>query len=364
MSIMLLGDFVSPSKIVRRNNKDVPFLSMSREEGLVIDKNNKTSGNTLETSKIASYGQLVLGLHMDEGSIWVQNTTKEGAVSRAYDVLDVNLKLVDPEYMNYALHTDECMQFYRGAGIGSTIRRSKVPWDSLKTMPIKVPSLEQQKESVDLIKRTESLRHDIQNALSIISIIEGSLFEENTKDSDPVLIENLAKLTFGKTPMTTSELQNDPFPYISGASDFGEVFTEGTKKVTSAERIVEGDSVLISVREPVGKVNITTEKCAIGRGIVGATPKSEITTSSYIYLALKKKERELDSIAYGIIKGIGPKEVKEIAIDCVEINKQRRITKLFQELEKIRVILKKMLISANGLYKKILQERFSCSEVA
>ena len=364
MPNMLLGDIVSPSKIIRRKGKDVPFLSMNRGEGLIVDINSKTSGDTLESSKIASYGQLVIGLHIDEGSIWVQNTIKEGAVSRAYDVLDVDLDMIDPEYMNYALHTEESIQFYKGASIGSTIRRSKVPWESLKTMPINVPNFKEQKTSIALVKKAESLRHSIQDALVKITAIEGSLFEEKTRESTPLLIENVANLTFGKTPTITSELHGNSLPYISGASDFGEVFTKGKKRVVSAERIVDADSILISVREPVGKVNIASEKCAIGRGIVGASSKKDLATSSYIYLALKKKEKELDSIAYGIIKGIGPKEVKEITVDYIPLNEQKIITNSFYELERLRAVLKNMLISTERLYQKILQERFSCSVVA
>lgn len=365
MSCVLLEDIVSLSKITRKGNKEVPFLSMSREEGFVVnDDKYNISGSTQESSKIAKYGQLVIGLHMDEGSIWVQNKVKEGAVSSAYDVLDVDLNVIDPNYMNYALHTSNCMQFYIGAGVGSTTRRCKVPWESLKTMPINVPSLKEQKESVDLIRRIESLKHEIQLSLKTINGVESGLFEEYVSKSSPVAIETIAELTFGKTPVSNTKSSTGVLTYISGASDFGEVFTEGNKKVDSAERIVDSDSVLISVRDPVGKVNITSEKCAIGRGVVGVTPKRDVATTSYVYLALKKKQNALNSVAYGIIKGIGPKEVKEITLDYVSINDQKKLSESFYEIERIRTVLQKMLFSVDVLYQKVLEERFGCSVVA
>ena len=363
MSIKLLGDLVSPSKITRKGDKDIPFLSMNREEGLIINDRQNTSSNTQESSKIARYGQLVIGLHMNEGSIWVQNTTKEGAVSPAYNVLDINLDVVDPTYMNYALHTNECMLFYCSAGVGSTVRRSKVPWESLKTMPLRVPSLEEQKMSVELIKIANTLKNEIKLALNKISGMESKLFDECVKESSSISIENVATLTFGKTPTSFSESSVNTLTYISGASDFGEVYTNGKKRTDSAERIVDPYSVLVSVRDPVGKVNISSEKCAIGRGVVGITPKKEIADINYLYLALKKKEDTLNSMAYGIIRGIGPKEVKGITLDYTNIEEQKRLSESFHELEKLRTILQNMLISADRLYQKILQERFGCSVV-
>lgn len=364
MSNMLLGDVVSPSKIIRKGNRDVPFLSMSREEGLIINDKNNSSRDTIESSKIARYGQLVIGLHMDEGSIWVQNTIKEGAVSSAYDVMNVDLDVINPIYMNYALHTKECMQFYGIAGVGNTIRRSKVPWKTLKTMPIRVPDIEEQEISVNLIGKIESLKRRTHLALTLINDAENGLFNERVKKSSSVLIEKIANLTFGKAPQFISKsTDNDLMTFISGTSDFGEVFTRGKKKAISAKKIVEPDSVLISVREPVGKVNITSERCAIGRGLVGMTPKKGIAVSDYVYLALKNKKEELDFKAHGIIKGIGPKEVKEISVGYIDMDEQKKLSKYFQELEKIRNILQNMLTSTDILYQKVLQERFGCSVV-
>ncbi len=364
MPNMLLGSIVSPTTITRRGNRDLPLLSMSKDKGLVINDIQNPSNNIQHTSKIVRYGQLVLGLHMDEGSIWVQNIIKEGTVSPAYDVLDVNLDVIDPAYMNYALHTNECMQFYSAAGVGSTTRRSKVPWESLKNMPLKVPDLKEQKASVDLIKYAEHIKQIIQQRLDTIGKIESGLFEEYVRGSDSIAIEKVADLTFGKTPLSHSDSSVRPLTYISGASDFGEVFTVGKKKVNSAERIVASNTVLISVRDPVGKVNITSQKCAIGRGVVGATAKDNMALPSYIYLALKKKQDVLNSLAYGIIKGIGPKEIKETTLDYIDISKQMILSESFYKLEKIRTILQKMILSTDTLYQKILHERFGCSVIA
>ena len=359
MSLMLLGDVVSLSKIERRGNRDVPYLSMSSESGLSVDNSTKVHArSTLESSKIVRYGQLVTGLHMDEGSIWVQKAVNEGAVSGAYEVLDIDTEKIDTDYLNYALHTTQSLQYFKETGVGSTSRRCKVPWTALKNMPVVIPSLDEQRKIVRLMNETSILAQTIRSAINIIDIAESSIFREFTVKADCKILEEIADLTFGKSYGGESVSTKGEMAFCSGASDFGEVYISTKKRTSKSDRAVEPDSVLISVRDPVGKTNITPEKCALGRGLVGATPKSGISDSHYLYLALSSKAAELESIAYGIIKCIGPKEIKRIALDYIDIQKQRELAKVFLKLEKIRSNLRGMLDASHKLEQKILQEKF------
>ena len=116
---------------------------------------------------------------------------------------------------------------------------------------------------------------------------------------------------------------------------------------------------MLTVRDPVGKVNITPGKCAIGRGLVGITPKRDVCESIFLFLSLKRVRTNLDSISYGVIKSIGPKEVKEIKIDYISIEKQKEISSIFDGLEGIRAVLKNMLNATMQLEQRALEEMFS-----
>ena len=360
----LLSDIVSPSKSIRRGNKPIPFLSMSSGSGLLLAEDSYDSGNSLESAKIVRYGQLVAGTHMDEGSIWVQNIIKEGAVSRVYDVFDVDSEKVYPEYLNYALHTDECLKFYRNFAIGSNLRRCKVPWTSLKSMPVRIPELEEQKTSVNLMRNANSLSMLIDAALSKINSAESSLFLKNTQNSSSKTINKIADLSFGRTPTSNRVISSKFIPFISGSSDFDIVFANSHKVVDSAEKIIEPNSVLVTVRDPVGEVNISPERCAIGRGIAGITPKKGVSNHCYLYLALNSKKAELRSIAHGVIKGISPKDLASIELPYVDIETQSSMAKAFERLESMRSILHSMSSSVDMLKRKILQTKFSVSVVA
>ena len=363
MPQVMLGDIVSPSVIKRKGNDDIPFLSMHKVNGLRPNLFSGEADSTAELSKVAKYGQLVTGLHMDEGSIWVQNVVPEGAVSAAYGVYDVDLSRVDPGYLNYALHTRQCIEFYSHSGVGNNMRRCKVPWETLKTMPIRLPSLEEQASSVRLMRSIERLWYKIFDACTNVNFAEHALLEESIKDPESKSIEDIATLTFGRSLPSDKGEGESWVPLCSGASDFGPVFIEPQKEICSPDRVVDPGTVLLSIRDPVGRVNITPEKCAIGRGVVGLTPKQGICETSFLYLSLSAMEGMLYSMAYGIIKSIGAKEVRNIRIDCIPMDQQKNLAVTFDKLEELRKVLENMLIRTVDLQMRVLEERFSVSVV-
>ena len=337
---------------------------MNKRNGLNPDLFSGEKDSTAELSKVAKYGQLVTGLHMDEGSIWVQNVVPEGAVSAAYGVYDVDLSRVDPCYLNYALHTPQCIEFYSNSGVGNNMRRCKVPWETLKIMPIRLPSLEEQASSVHLMRTIEGFWYKVFDACTNVTFAENALLTEYVKDPESRSIEDIASLTFGRSLPSVDGEGDTWIPLCSGASDFGAVFIEPQKKTCTPDRVVDPGTVLLSIRDPVGRVNITPEKCAIGRGVVGFTPKQGICETSFLYLSLSAMEGVLYSMAYGIIKSIGTKEVRNIRIDCIPMDQQKNLAVIFDKLEELRKVLENMLIRTVDLQMRVLEEKFSVSVVS
>ena len=68
---------------------------------------------------------------------------------------------------------------------------------------------------------------------------------------------------------------------------------------TSYTRIAEANSILFSVRAPVGRLNVTKNKIVIGRGLAAINQKDEC--QSYLYYLLKNKFFRDDIIGNGSI---------------------------------------------------------------
>ncbi len=75
-------------------------------------------------------------------------------------------------------------------------------------------------------------------------------------------------LTMGQSPPgDTYNDAGDGLPFYQGRTDFGFRFPTQRIFCNAPTRIAEIDDTLVSVRAPVGDVNMAIEKCCIGRGV-------------------------------------------------------------------------------------------------
>ena len=93
-------------------------------------------------------------------------------------------------------------------------------------------------------------------------------------------------LTMGQSPPgSTYNEVGDGLPFYQGRKDFG--FRYPTRRVycNAPTRVAKKDDTLVSVRAPVGDINMVEEKCCIGRGVAAIR---HITGSrSYTYYAMQ-----------------------------------------------------------------------------
>lgn len=90
------------------------------------------------------------------------------------------------------------------------------------------------------------------------------------------------RLTMGQSPpgSTYNEIGNG-VPFYQGRTDFG--FRYPTRRVycTSPTRFAEPGDTLVSVRAPVGDVNMAKERCAVGRGVAAIRHRGNSRSFTY-----------------------------------------------------------------------------------
>lgn len=98
-------------------------------------------------------------------------------------------------------------------------------------------------------------------------------------------IDEKFNLTMGQSPPgKTYNETGEGLPFFQGRKDFGFRFPSNRIFCSEPKRIAEYGDTLVSVRAPVGDVNMTTERCCIGRGVAGICHKSG--SRSYTYYAM------------------------------------------------------------------------------
>ena len=93
-------------------------------------------------------------------------------------------------------------------------------------------------------------------------------------------------LTMGQSPPgSTYNETGDGLPFYQGRKDFG--FRYPTRRVycNAPTRLAKKDDTLVSVRAPVGDINMAEETCCIGRGVAAIRHKTG--SRSYTYYAMQ-----------------------------------------------------------------------------
>lgn len=107
-------------------------------------------------------------------------------------------------------------------------------------------------------------------------------------------LEDIAEITMGQSPAGNSLNENrEGMMFYQGSSDFGFRFPSIRVFTTEPKRLAVANSVLFSVRAPVGDINVAKEECCIGRGV--ASIKSKYGHDSYLFYTMKSLHNLFDS---------------------------------------------------------------------
>ena len=120
---------------------------------------------------------------------------------------------------------------------------------------------------------------------------------------------DVAEITMGQSPESKYyNTDGDGLPFHQGVSDFGHRFVKHETYTKQATRIAEAGDILCSVRAPVGRLNFTRDKIAIGRGL--SAMRSRTGHQSLLFYQLDALFVEEDMIGGGaIFASVGKKEL-------------------------------------------------------
>ena len=93
--------------------------------------------------------------------------------------------------------------------------------------------------------------------------------------------------------------------------------------------------ILMSVRAPVGTVNITKEKCCIGRGLASITPIEDRALTRYLFTALQSIEKEISEMGVGsTFKAINKGHMSKIMVPHAKITDQQKFVNFVKQVDK------------------------------
>lgn len=222
-----------------------------------------------------------------------------------------------PLFVYYYMQTHRIKNIMINSMTGAT-GRQRVNNDVFNHLTVKIPSLSIQNRIAEILSRYDSLIENYQKQIKLLEESAQRLYKEwfvdlrfpgheNTKIVDGVpegwekkKLIDFTNIVMGQSPK--SEFYNNDkmgLPFHQGVGSFGSRFVVDNVYSSCFTKIAESNSILFSVRAPVGRINITNNKVAIGRGLASINHKRGF--QSFLYYLLKSFFFEENIIGNGAI---------------------------------------------------------------
>ena len=174
-------------------------------------------------------------------------------------------------------------------------------------------------------------------------------------------LEEICAINMGQSPdSSTYNEDGNGLPFFQGNADFGEIYPAVRMWCSEPTKIAREKDILISVRAPIGALNIANCECCIGRGLAALTVNEDICAQEYLWHVLSGKVDELNSKGTGsTFKAINKKTLSETEIPLPPIDEQRKIAavldkvsdliaKRHQQLDKLDEMVKARFVEMFG----------------
>ena len=207
-----------------------------------------------------------------------------------------NRALVEPYFLYSYIRSND---FYKQMSSNMTgSGQPTIPMKTIRTLKVPVPQMEIQKKIANII---QAINLKLRTNRAINENLEQqaqSLFIEmfDSKESNfwkQGVLSDIAEITMGQSPSGNSYNENGQGTvFFQGRAEFGFRFPTIRLFTSEPKRIAQKNDTLMSVRAPVGDLNVAHEECCIGRGL--AAIHSKDNHQSFVHYTMFSLQRELD----------------------------------------------------------------------
>lgn len=279
------------------------------KEGLVFEENQfitKEKDEALRKGKLKR-GDIVYTTRGTVGNAGYYNSNvpyENVRINSGMVILRANGEIVDARFLYQILKSEYYRPYFKQYCTGSA--QPQLPIKNFSQIYLNVPDIKTQHRIADILSVYDNLIENNQKQIKLLEEAAQRLYKEwfvdlrfpeheNTKIVDGVpegwnekTLSQVADVIMGQSPK--SEFYNSEkkgLPFHQGVGSYGVRFVMDDIYSTSYTRIAEPNSILFSVRAPVGRLNITKNKVVIGRGLAAINQADGC--QSYLYYLLKNR---------------------------------------------------------------------------
>lgn len=147
-------------------------------------------------------------------------------------------------------------------------------------------------------------------------------------------IGEIAEIVMGQSPKSEFYNNNgDGMPFLQGNRTFGDLYPTFDTYTTNSTKTAKAGDIIMSVRAPVGDLNITPVDMCLGRGVCALRMKNG--NQSYLFYLLKHNVKTLINRESGTVFGsVNYKDIASLVVDYEENEEeQRRIGQFLWDID-------------------------------
>lgn len=231
-----------------------------------------------------------------------------GFGSTEFIVLRAKPGKADNDFVYYLAITPKFRKIAIQSMVG-TSGRQRVQQDVLENTVLLVPEIAEQKaiaailtsldDKIELNNRINKTLEEIAQAIFKSWFVDFEPFQDGEFVDSELgkipkgwrvgILDELASITMGQSPRGTSYNTNgDGVVFYQGRTDFRHRFPKVRLFTTEPKRMAKKGDILLSVRAPVGDINVASEACCIGRGLASLRSRNG-NNSFLLYLLFSLK---------------------------------------------------------------------------
>ena len=211
-------------------------------------------------------------------------------------LVTINSDELNKHYIYWFMRSPYYQKMIAATSTGSTVHHTSP--DRILDVEIELPKLEDQNKIaafLDNIENRIQLNNEINNNLEqqAQSIYKQMFIDNASSDWMKGTLSDIADITMGQSPSSSSYNEDrNGIIFFQGRAEFGFRFPTVRLYTTEPKRMACANDTLMSVRAPVGDLNVAHTDCCIGRGL--AAIHSKDNHQAFVLYTMFSLKKQLD----------------------------------------------------------------------
>ncbi|MCH7730873.1 restriction endonuclease subunit S [Patescibacteria group bacterium] len=171
----------------------------------------------------------------------------------------------------------------------------------------------------------------------------------------------VTKIIMGQSPPSSSyNEERVGVPFFQGKAEFGEIYPTPIKFCSQPNQIAEVGDILLSVRAPVGNINLVLEKSCIGRGLAAIRANGKELNQSFLYYFLKLNENNWGNQSTGsTFQSINRRSIENIDIPFPPKEIQKQIVERLDGVQEAQKVNNELIQKTEELFASLLHSELN-----